>query len=148
MTLRILIAALLAAPLLVTAPALAQSIGPGEGPADISADRSELFDAQGLVVYSGDVNVVRGGVRLRADRLEAYYVRRDTGGRELRRIVAEGEVFWCAGGIMVEHELVRPHIRAMSGPMDSVFGLPKQLLLQLLEAAVADDADEAQQAGN
>ena len=67
----------------------------------------------------------------------------------LARLVAEGEVFWCAGGIMVEHELVRPHIRAMSGPMDSVFGLPKQLLLQLLEAAVADDAaaDEAGQAG-
>jgi lipopolysaccharide export system protein LptA len=94
MTLRTLTAAVLAAPLLMTAPALAQSIGPGEGPADISADRSELFDAQGLVVYSGDVNVVRGGVRLRADRLEAYYVRRETGGRELRRIVAEGEVFY------------------------------------------------------
>ena len=63
---------------------------------------------------------------------------------------SDAVVLWRAGGIMVEHELVRPHIRAMSGPMDSVFGLPKQLLLQLLEAAVADDAaaDEAGQAGS
>ena len=94
MTMRLLIAALVAAPVLLTAPAMGQALGSGEGPVDISADDFEAFDAQGMGVYTGDVNVVRGDVRLRADRLEAYYVRRETGGPELRRIVAEGEVFY------------------------------------------------------
>lgn len=94
MTMRLLIAALVAAPVLLTAPAMGQALGSGEGPVDISADDFEAFDAQGMGVYTGDVNVVRGNVRLRADRLEAYYVRRETGGPELRRIVAEGDVFY------------------------------------------------------
>jgi len=102
MIMRVLIAACAAAPLLVTAPALGQALGSGEGPVDISADDFEAFDAQGMGVYTGDVNVVRGNVRLRADRLEAYYVRRETGGPELQRIVAEGDVFY-----ITEDEIAR-----------------------------------------
>lgn len=94
MILRVLIAAFVAAPLILTAPALGQGLGSGEGPVDISADDFEAFDAQGMGVYTGDVNVVRGDVRLRADRLEAYYVRRGGGSPELNRIVAEGDVYY------------------------------------------------------
>ncbi len=65
---RFLIAAFAAAPLLLSAPALGQALGSGEGPVDISADDFQAFDAQGMGVYTGDVNVVRGDVRLRADR--------------------------------------------------------------------------------
>ena len=50
----------------------------------------------------------------------------------LETLEAEGDVFYCAGGIMVEHALVEPHIEAMGGTQDSVFGLPRDLLLKLL----------------
>ena len=37
---------------------------------------------------------------------------------------------------MVEHALVMPHIEAMGGTQDSVFGLPRALLLELLAEAL------------
>lgn len=57
-------------------------------------------------------------------------------------LIAEGEVFWCAGGLMVEHELVAPHVVRMDGSLDSVMGLDKRLLLRLLCQAGADEAGE------
>ncbi|KAL4423798.1 hypothetical protein ABPG75_001099 [Micractinium tetrahymenae] len=54
------------------------------------------------------------------------------------KLVAEGEVFWCAGGLMVEHSLVQPHVTRMDGALDSVMGLDKRLLLRLLCAVAAD----------
>ena len=48
------------------------------------------------------------------------------------QLIAEGEVFWCAGGLMVEHALVQPHVVRMEGSLDSVMGLDKRLLLRLL----------------
>ncbi len=90
---RTLFAASLAA-LALGAPAMGQA-APGEGPLDISADSGEVFDTEGRLVYTGDVNVVRGGTRLRADRVEAFFDRTQGGGfRDLQRIVAEGEVFY------------------------------------------------------
>ena len=57
------------------------------------------------------------------------------------QLIAEGEVFWCAGGLMVEHELVQPHVVRMEGSLDSVMGLDKRLLQRLLcEAGGADEA--------
>ena len=93
-----------AAALALTAPLSAQErAAPGEGPLDISADRGEVFDAEGRVVYSGDANVVRGGTRLRADRVEAFFSRADGGGfSDLQRIVAVGEVFY-----VTEREIAR-----------------------------------------
>ena len=68
---------------------------PGEGPLDVSADRVEVFDQEGRAVYSGDVNATRGGVRLRADRIEVFFQRREGGGfGDIRRLVAEGEVYY------------------------------------------------------
>lgn len=92
-----ILAAVLATAILA-APALgAQSAprGPGQGPLDISADRGEVFDAEGRVVYTGNVNVLRGDTRLRADRVEAFFNRAEGGGfSDLQRIVAVGEVFY------------------------------------------------------
>ncbi len=48
------------------------------------------------------------------------------------KLVEEGEVFYCAGGLMVEHPLVEPHIVRMEGTQCSVMGLPKQLTLELM----------------
>jgi len=42
------------------------------------------------------------------------------------------QVMWCSGALCVEHTAMAPHIQSMSGPIDSVFGLPKTLLLRLL----------------
>ena len=53
------------------------------------------------------------------------------------QLIAEGEVFFCAGGLMVEHGLVQPHVTRMVGSLDSVMGLAKDLLLRLLCAAAA-----------
>jgi lipopolysaccharide export system protein LptA len=95
MTRILLAAAALAA--LVTAPLAAQQTerAPGAGPLDISADRGEVFDAEGRVVYTGDVNVIRGAARLRADRVEAFFSRSQGGGfSDLERIVATGDVFY------------------------------------------------------
>ena len=52
-------------------------------------------------------------------------------------LVAEGSVYACAGGLMVEHPLVQPHVARMDGSMDSIMGLCKSTLMQLLDEACA-----------
>lgn len=47
-------------------------------------------------------------------------------------LIAEGEVFYCAGGLMVEHDKVNPHVTKIEGTMDAVMGLPKARVLNLL----------------
>lgn len=47
-------------------------------------------------------------------------------------LVDEGEIFWCAGGLMVEHPKVQPWIVAMDGGMDAIMGLRKQTVVDLL----------------
>jgi septum formation protein len=42
-------------------------------------------------------------------------------------------VLSCAGGLMVEHPRVREHLERIDGTEDSVMGLSKQLVLQLLD---------------
>jgi len=42
-------------------------------------------------------------------------------------------VLSCAGGLMVEHELVKKHIEGIDGTEDSVMGLSKDLVLSLME---------------
>lgn len=98
----LLAAAALAA--FTAAPSPAQEAGvasraPAEGPLDISAERGEVFDTEGRVVYSGDVNIIRGDTRLRADEVEAFFSRAAGGGfSELQRIVARGDVFYITPG--------------------------------------------------
>jgi septum formation protein len=50
-------------------------------------------------------------------------------------LIAEGEVFWCAGGLMIEHPQVAPHITRIEGTEDSVMGLSARLLAELLARA-------------
>lgn len=47
-------------------------------------------------------------------------------------LIEEGEVFYAAGGLLVEHDLVQPHVVKIDGTMDSIMGLPKSLVLSLL----------------
>ncbi|GFR43639.1 hypothetical protein Agub_g4740 [Astrephomene gubernaculifera] len=52
-----------------------------------------------------------------------------------QQLVAEGQVFYCAGGLMVEHPLVVPHIARLEGSQCSVMGLPRQLVMRLMVEA-------------
>ena len=45
----------------------------------------------------------------------------------------DAPILSCAGGLMVEHELVKQHIERIDGTEDSVMGLSKDLVLKLLE---------------
>ena len=48
------------------------------------------------------------------------------------QLCKEGTVLQCAGGLMVEHKLIQPYITNIDGTMDSVMGLSKTLVLELL----------------
>jgi septum formation protein len=50
------------------------------------------------------------------------------------RLLEEGApILDCAGGLMIEHELVREHLDRIDGTEDSVMGLSKDLVKRLLE---------------
>lgn len=57
-------------------------------------------------------------------------------------LVEEGEIFWCAGGLMVEHPKVQPWIVSMEGGMDTIMGLRKQTVVELLEKSVRSQSNE------
>ena len=49
------------------------------------------------------------------------------------RLVQEGvPILGCAGGLMIEHSLVREHIVTMEGTEDSIMGLSKDLVERLM----------------
>lgn len=47
-------------------------------------------------------------------------------------LVDEGEVMWCAGGLMVEQPAVAPFITGMEGGQDTVMGLNKARVVELI----------------
>lgn len=53
----------------------------------------------------------------------------------INHMIAEGEIFNCAGGFQIEdeHAELNPYIKKIDGSIDSVKGLPIALLKQLLE---------------
>ncbi len=51
-------------------------------------------------------------------------------------LIAEGDVMWCAGGLMVEHPLVVPHVTKMDGGQDAVMGLSKATVVKLITEAL------------
>ena len=50
-----------------------------------------------------------------------------------RMLAEEAPILSCAGGLMIEHPLVREHIEKIDGTEDSVMGLSKDLVERLLE---------------
>lgn len=48
-------------------------------------------------------------------------------------LVEEGEIFYCAGGLMVEHPKVQPYLDRIDGTEDSVMGLSKMLVQKLIQ---------------
>jgi septum formation protein len=48
------------------------------------------------------------------------------------RLISEGTVLGCAGGLMIEHELVQKYIMKVDGSIDSVMGLSMSLFHSLM----------------
>lgn len=48
------------------------------------------------------------------------------------KLVQEGEIMHCAGGLMIEHNLIQPYIKKVDGSMDSIMGLSMELFDSLI----------------
>lgn len=57
----------------------------------------------------------------------------------IEKILDEGEVIHCAGGLMVEHPLLQPYLDRIEGTEDSVMGLSTSLLAFLLSDLFSDN---------
>lgn len=47
-------------------------------------------------------------------------------------LIAKGDVFGCAGGFLVDDDLVTPHLDKREGDEDSIIGMPIQLTRRLI----------------
>jgi lipopolysaccharide export system protein LptA len=90
---------------LAAAPAHAQLSESG-GPVSYSANNLEYFDSERRLVLIGDVDIVQGEARLRADRITLFFSSssgasagggapsQGLGSGDIERMIAEGEVFY------------------------------------------------------
>jgi len=84
----------------------------------------------------GSIAVTRLRDGFRRCRLDTATVRFKPGGvpaEAVEKLIEEGLVFACAGGLMIEHKLAAPHIQEIEGSMDSVQGLSLDIVRELLE---------------
>lgn len=99
--------------------------------------RGYTRDAPASTVGAVVVTRLPGGSE-RLEALEVCVIRMDPlPAEDVEALVAEGEVMWCAGGLMVEHERVTPRVVAIEGGGDdAVRGLGRATVARLLcEAA-------------
>jgi len=85
----------------------------------------------------------------RREALEVCVVRMDPlPDEDVEALVAEGDVMWCAGGLMVEHARVAPRVAAIEGGGDdAVRGLGRATVARLLCEAAEEEEEEEQAAG-
>ena len=105
-----------------------------ENEAEARAMIQGYADAPAMTVGSTLVTDVRRGVR--AGRIDVATISFVEGGlkeEDVSALIEEGEVFWCAGGLMVEHARVSPYVAEIQGGMDSVMGLRKESVIEMLE---------------
>lgn len=82
------------------APAMAQAAGGALGgfrtdpdkPIEIEADSLEVEDTKQTATFIGNVRVVQGDIRMKADRLIVFYAQRQTSGSRIEKIAATGNV--------------------------------------------------------
>eukprot|EP00850_Spirogloea_muscicola_P026518 SM007969S22521 [mRNA] locus=s7969:15:601:+ [translate_table: standard] len=55
-------------------------------------------------------------------------------------LIKEGEIFYAAGGLLVEHRLVAPLVKSTVGTIDSIMGLPKLLTQELMDKALSEES--------
>lgn len=102
----------------------AQQVGSGLGDAttrssaavDISSDTMELMEKQRQAIFTGNVDAVRGKVKLRSDRLVVDYVevkrRNGTKKTEVRFLNASGNVVIISGGQTITSQRARMDVKA------------------------------------
>jgi lipopolysaccharide export system protein LptA len=94
-------AALAGLALAASAPAQAQ-ISSGGGPISYSADNLQYADGERQLILTGDVDLVQGDSRIRADRLTLFFSastsaqndRQGLASGDIERMIAEGDVYY------------------------------------------------------
>ncbi|XP_037425716.1 7-methyl-GTP pyrophosphatase-like [Triticum dicoccoides] len=81
-------------------------------------------------------NVKTGTRREGWDRSEVYFHKIPN--EVVESLIEEGNVFYVAGGLLVEHPLTSPLVEAIVGTIDSVMGLPKALTEQLIKDSLQE----------
>lgn len=67
-------------------------------PIEIEADALEVQDTRQTATFTGNVRVVQGDIRMKADRLTVHYAGGQTGGSRIQKIAASGNVLVSAPG--------------------------------------------------
>ena len=75
----------------------AHTLATGGGPVTVTADTMAYANREGRLVFSGGVQVVREGYRMVSDRLEIDLTDLESERREIRHMVAEGNVVFTYG---------------------------------------------------
>jgi len=85
----------------MTAPPASAQLAAGGGPISYSADNLEYFDGERRLVLRGQVDLIQGNARLRADVLTLYFAQgaggagpTGVGSGDIQRMVAEGRVYY------------------------------------------------------
>ena len=55
----------------------------------------------------------------------------------IQTMIQEGFVYYCAGGLMVEHPQCSPYIASVEGTMDSIMGIEPSLVHKLVRQVTA-----------
>lgn len=91
--------------------------------------------APAITVGSILVTNLSTGVRVSGvDKAEVYF--NEIPDEVIEALLDEGDVFYTAGGLLVEHPLVSPLVEAMVGTIDSVMGMSKDLTRSLIAQAL------------
>jgi len=81
-------------------------------------------------------NVKTGARREGWDKAEVYFHKIPD--EVVESLIEEGNVFYVAGGLLVEHPLTSPLVEAIVGTIDSVMGLPKALTEKLIKESLSE----------
>ncbi|XVF36099.1 hypothetical protein REPUB_Repub19eG0029300 [Reevesia pubescens] len=68
------------------------------------------------------------------DRVEIYFL--EIPDEVIEKLIEEGTVLHVAGGLIIEHSLIKPYVKQVVGTTDSVMGLPKALTEKLIKEAL------------
>jgi len=128
---------------LLPAPVLAQgsqvSLGAAridsDAPVEIDADTLSVNNQDGSAVFSGNVRVSQGALRLEADEVTVSYVpRNETSSAEIREVLAEGNVLMVSGPDAAESA------RAVYLPGSNEIRLSGDVLLSQGPVVIAGDS--------
>ncbi|KAA3484571.1 maf-like protein [Gossypium australe] len=100
-------------------------------------EEAHQFIKGGHAATVGSVLVTNLKTRFRKgewDRVEIHF--HEIPDEVIEKLIEEGNVLHVAGGLLIEHPLIKPYIKQVVGTIDSVMGLPKALTEKLIKEAV------------